>query len=64
MHAPHIPVMGREVVDMLQVHANGTYIDGTLGACGYTTMMLAGGAGDGHRYRPRPQRHPRRTRIS
>jgi len=42
---PHIPVMGREVVDMLQVHANGTYIDGTLGACGYTTMMLAGGAG-------------------
>jgi 16S rRNA (cytosine1402-N4)-methyltransferase len=42
---PHIPVLGRDVVDMLQVHENGTYIDGTLGACGYTTIMLTSGAG-------------------
>ena len=43
--APHTPVLGPAVVDMLQVHANGLYIDGTFGAGGYSAAMLAEGAG-------------------
>jgi 16S rRNA (cytosine1402-N4)-methyltransferase len=43
--APHIPVLGHEVVEMLQVRPAGLYIDGTFGAGGYTAAMLAQGAG-------------------
>ena len=42
---PHTPVLGREVIDLLQVSADGLYIDGTFGAGGYTAAMLAEGAG-------------------
>jgi 16S rRNA (cytosine1402-N4)-methyltransferase len=38
--APHIPVLGRPVVDFLNVHDGGIYIDGTFGAGGYTRMIL------------------------
>ena len=37
----HIPVMAQEVVDALQPRAGGRYLDGTFGAGGYTTAMLA-----------------------
>ncbi len=43
--APHTPVLGPEVVEMLQVRPDGLYIDGTFGAGGYTAAMLAHGAG-------------------
>lgn len=43
--APHIAVLGFEAVEMLQVSADGLYIDGTFGAGGYTAAMLAEGAG-------------------
>ncbi len=41
----HIPVLGAEVVEMLNVSGDGLYIDGTFGAGGYTRAMLAAGAG-------------------
>jgi len=44
-NALHTPVLVAEVVAMLQVHADGLYIDGTFGAGGYTAALLAAGAG-------------------
>lgn len=38
--APHIPVMLNEVLAALQPAANETYVDGTLGAGGYTRGIL------------------------
>jgi 16S rRNA (cytosine1402-N4)-methyltransferase len=38
--ARHIPVLVRTVVDFLNVHAGGTYIDATFGAGGYTRALL------------------------
>lgn len=43
--ASHTPVLGSEVVDLLQVQADGLYVDGTFGAGGYSAAMLAAGAG-------------------
>ncbi|MCB9928929.1 MAG: 16S rRNA (cytosine(1402)-N(4))-methyltransferase RsmH [Alphaproteobacteria bacterium] len=43
--SPHIPVLAPEVVELLQVRADGLYIDGTFGAGGYTAALLAAGAG-------------------
>jgi len=39
--ARHIPVLGRQAVDFLNVHADALYIDGTFGAGGYTRDILA-----------------------
>ena len=39
--APHIPVLGRPVVEFLQPRDGGVYIDGTFGAGGYTRAILA-----------------------
>ncbi|MDP2410106.1 MAG: 16S rRNA (cytosine(1402)-N(4))-methyltransferase RsmH [Pseudolabrys sp.] len=39
--APHIPVLGAEVLDLLKVADGGVYIDGTFGAGGYTRAILA-----------------------
>jgi 16S rRNA (cytosine1402-N4)-methyltransferase len=36
----HIPVLGREAVDMLAPRAGGVYVDATFGAGGYTRMIL------------------------
>ncbi len=41
---PHIPVLGREAVEFLNVHDGGVYIDATFGAGGYTRAIL--GAAD------------------
>lgn len=38
--SPHIPVMLAEVLEALQPKANATYIDGTMGAGGYTRAIL------------------------
>lgn len=38
--SPHIPVMLAEVLDALQPKDNETYIDGTMGAGGYTRAIL------------------------
>ncbi len=38
--APHIPVLGRQAVEFLNVRDGGVYIDGTFGAGGYTRMIL------------------------
>jgi 16S rRNA (cytosine1402-N4)-methyltransferase len=39
--ADHIPVLGRQAVDFLNVREGGIYIDGTFGAGGYTRAILA-----------------------
>jgi 16S rRNA (cytosine1402-N4)-methyltransferase len=36
----HVPVLGREAVDMLAPRAGGVYVDGTFGAGGYSRMIL------------------------
>ena len=36
----HIPVLGREAVDLLAPREGGLYIDGTFGAGGYSRMIL------------------------
>ncbi len=41
----HVPVMGVEVVDNLSPKPDGTYVDGTFGAGGYSGQMLEAGAG-------------------
>jgi 16S rRNA (cytosine1402-N4)-methyltransferase len=38
--APHIPVLGRQAVERLNVHDGGIYIDGTFGAGGYSRLIL------------------------
>ena len=38
--APHIPVMLHEVLDNMSLRDGGVYVDGTLGAGGYTRAML------------------------
>jgi 16S rRNA (cytosine1402-N4)-methyltransferase len=41
--APHIPVLGRQAVDFLNVRHDGRYIDATFGAGGYARLILARG---------------------
>jgi 16S rRNA (cytosine1402-N4)-methyltransferase len=36
----HVPVLGREAVDMLGARAGGTYVDATFGAGGYSRSIL------------------------
>jgi 16S rRNA (cytosine1402-N4)-methyltransferase len=36
----HVPVLGREAVDMLVPREGGVYVDGTFGAGGYSRMIL------------------------
>lgn len=43
----HVPVLYQEVLDLLQVQANGRYIDGTVGGGGHTAGILAASAPDG-----------------
>jgi 16S rRNA (cytosine1402-N4)-methyltransferase len=39
--APHIPVLARPALDLLNVRDGGVYIDGTFGAGGHTRLILA-----------------------
>src|SRR5690242_3851698 len=39
--APHVPVLGRPALELLNVLDGGLYIDATFGAGGYTRAMLA-----------------------
>jgi len=36
----HVPVLGREAVEMLSPHAGGVYVDATFGAGGYSRAIL------------------------
>jgi len=38
---PHIPVLGAQAVEFLNVHDGGVYVDGTFGAGGYARAILA-----------------------
>ena len=42
--APHIPVLGRPALDLLNIRDGGIYIDATFGAGGYSRAMLAAAA--------------------
>ncbi|HEY9092380.1 16S rRNA (cytosine(1402)-N(4))-methyltransferase RsmH [Parasphingorhabdus sp.] len=42
--APHIPVLLNEVIDALAITPGETHVDGTFGAGGYSTAMIAAGA--------------------
>ena len=37
----HVPVLGREAVEMLGPHEGGAYIDATFGAGGYSRLILS-----------------------
>ena len=39
--ARHVPVLARPALELLNIHDGGVYIDGTFGAGGYTTAILA-----------------------
>jgi 16S rRNA (cytosine1402-N4)-methyltransferase len=39
--ARHVPVLGREAVEMLSPHDGGIYVDATFGAGGYSRALLA-----------------------
>ena len=39
--ARHIPVLGRQAIDFLDLHDGGVYIDATFGAGGYSRAILA-----------------------
>ncbi|MGL5363455.1 MAG: 16S rRNA (cytosine(1402)-N(4))-methyltransferase RsmH [Bosea sp. (in: a-proteobacteria)] len=43
--AGHIPVLLNEVLDAMNVQANGRYLDGTFGAGGYTRAILEAASG-------------------
>jgi 16S rRNA (cytosine1402-N4)-methyltransferase len=43
----HIPVLLQEVLETLQPHSRGIYIDGTVGAGGHATAILTASAPDG-----------------
>ena len=53
----HIPVLGREAVEMLAPRDGGIYVDATFGAGGYSRAILDVAGNPRHRHRPRP--HPR-----
>ena len=40
----HIPVLGRQAIELLAVRDGGIYLDGTFGAGGYARLLLAAGA--------------------
>src|SRR5579862_2939198 len=46
-HSKHISVLLEEVLNYLQPHSGGYYIDGTLGGAGHTAAILAQSAPDG-----------------
>ena len=39
-HLPHVPVLLSEVLEYLDLHKNGVYIDGTVGAGGHAKSIL------------------------
>jgi 16S rRNA (cytosine1402-N4)-methyltransferase len=43
----HIPVLGREVVELVAPRAGGIYLDATLGGGGHTAMLLEASSPDG-----------------
>jgi 16S rRNA (cytosine1402-N4)-methyltransferase len=46
----HKPVLLTEVIDALQPHPGGIYIDGTVGAGGHAAAILKASAPDGQLY--------------
>jgi 16S rRNA (cytosine1402-N4)-methyltransferase len=43
-HSPHVPVLGRQAVELLNPRKGGLYIDATFGAGGYSRAILGTGA--------------------
>ncbi len=50
MAVHHEPVLRKEVLESLQVHPGGTYVDGTVGLGGHSEALLEASAPDGFLY--------------
>ena len=59
----HIPVLGRQAVEMLRPRDGGIYVDATFGAGGYSRAILDIRRHPRHRHRPRPLGDCRRASI-
>jgi|GEM_PF-6728335 len=44
----HVPVLFNEVIDSLNIKANGTYMDGTVGGAGHSSGICERLSDDGH----------------
>jgi 16S rRNA (cytosine1402-N4)-methyltransferase len=44
---PHVPVLREAVMELLECHAGGVYVDGTVGGGGYAEAILEASAPDG-----------------
>lgn len=47
---PHVPVLAKEIISLLEIKPNAVYIDGTLGGAGHSKLILEQLQNEGHLY--------------
>ncbi len=47
---PHIPVLAKEIISLLEVKPDAIYVDGTLGGAGHSKLILENLESNGHLY--------------